>query len=57
MTIYIINQLYFLFINKIIINAPTNPNIAPEAPDDNILAGDREFINMNTRLPITPEII
>ena len=57
MGIYIINQLYFLFINKIIINAPTNPNIAPEAPDDNILAGDREFINMNTILPITPEII
>jgi len=34
--LYIIDQTYFLFINKIIINAPANPNIAPEAPVDNI---------------------
>ena len=31
---YNTNQLYFLFISKIIISAPANPNIAPEAPAD-----------------------
>jgi hypothetical protein len=37
---YTINSLNFLFISKIIINAPANPNIAPEAPADIVKSGN-----------------